>query len=821
MLIRSAILTLALSPALLGHSMGEMPGAARPAASGTVSLPQSFVESKTGFMMLGDGLAASLEQGRMRWLISSEEDGQLQRSLITIEPMGARPDARPRGEDQLPGVINHFSGSPDEWITGLGTYRAVRYARLWDGIDLLLEAKGDTLKGTYVLAPGADPGAVRMRHHGADSVTLDELGRLVVATPAGELIDDAPVAWQLSDGQRQDIPVTFALEPTEKGAVDVLFALGDYDRSAPLLIDPAVIVQAGFFGGVDKDQLGEIAVDDAGFVYLGGWTRSDETTFPVLVGPELVWQDAGSPTQGDAFVAKLDPSGETLIYAGFIGGTGLDFIQGMAVDSLGRAYVGGHTSSKLSTGFPAVVGPSLSHGGGNDGWVARISADGSSLDYCGFIGGNADDRVFDLDIDDSFRAYVVGRFKSAKSTLPLVVGPYGLTPGGASDSFVARVAPSGQSLEYCGYLGGDALDDITQVAVDSLDGAWFAGWTTSTNFPVVGTLGTTMSGTQDMVIGRVKPTGASLTSCGYVGSAGSEFPSKLAVDSVGAVYLGGVTGDTSTFPTLVGPQLVPFGPVDGVLLKLALDGQSFEWSGFTGTYYGVSPRIDDTDTLWFSAYVDDGAPIPVLNTVLGKVDPAGQSLEIVANLFPGTGVAFVDMAIVPAALTPGVTEFWFGGNTTVDETVFPVVTGPDLTANGAEDVIVLRLQVGDDPWTDLGQGKSGTYGDPQLEGLGTLGALSPFSIELSNALENTTAWLAFGFSTLNAPFFGGTLIPDISAPGFFVPFSTDGLGQLTLSSVWPAGIPAGVSIYAQYWIVDPGAAFVPVAASNGLRGVSP
>ncbi|MFT7465272.1 MAG: hypothetical protein ACI9EF_003637 [Pseudohongiellaceae bacterium] len=289
----------------------------------------------------------------------------------------------------------------------------------------------------------------------------------------------------------------------------------------------------------------------------------------------------------------------------------------------------------------------------------------------------------------------------------------------------------------------------------------------------------------------------------------------------GRSYVGGVTGDSATFPTVVGPLPVPFDPVDGVVLKLALDGQSFAWSGFTGTYYGVSPIIDATDTLWFSVSFGDGTPGDIPHTVLGKVDPSGQSLDIVANLLPGTGVAFVDMAIVPAALTPGVTEFWFGGNTTVDETVFPAVTRPDLTPNGAEDVIVLRLQIGDDPWTDLGLARAGTHGEPLLEGVGTLGAFSPFSIELSNALENTTAWLAFGYSALNAPFFGGTLIPDINAPGFFVPLMTDGLGQLTLSSVWPAGIPAGISIYAQCWIVDAGAAFVPVAASNGLQGVSP
>lgn len=816
----SLILALAVVPALVAHTPtdGQQPMATP--LSGAVSLPQCFVEDGDGYLMHGAGLSASLETGRMRWVISGHDEGLPLRSLITMEPVGAQAQVAPQGEDVLPGVVSHFRGAPSAWRAGRRTFATVRYAELWPGIDLILEAKGQTLKGTYTVAPGAQPCSVRMRHHGADAVLIDEGGRLVVQTPAGELVDAAPVAWQQIDGERRDVPVAFALEAGPDGAVDVTFALAEYDHSAELLIDPAVIVQAGFLGGAEKEQAVGVSVDVAGNVYVAGWTRSDEMTFPVLVGPELIWDGAPSATQGDAFVAKLDPTGENLIYAGFIGGTNFDFAQGLAVDSLGRAYVGGHTASNETSGFPVIGGPSTTFSGGNDGWVARVSADGSSLDYCGYIGGNSGDRVFGIDVDDTFRAHVVGRFKSIPATLPLLVGPYLSQPGGSTDSFIARLAPDGLSLEYCGYLGGSSLEDITEVAVDSQGGAWFAGWTGSTDFPIVGPLGMVHSGASDFAVGRVAPDGMSLTASGLFGGASSDIPTSIAVDAAGAAYVAGITLDAPNFPVVVGPNLVPSGTTEGVLMKIAADGQSVVWSGFTGTGISGAMDVEADGTAWVITGVNDGTPAGTAS-VLATIPPSGMSLDTVATFAPGgeTFLGFID--IVPSALTPGVTEVWVAGQSTADEAAFPVVSGPDVTANGMEDVVLLRLQIGDDPWTDLGLARAGTYGDPVLAGLGTLGPLSPFSVVLSNALENTTAYLALGYATLNAPFFGGTLVPDISAPGFFVPFATDGLGQLQLGGTWPAGVPSGFSFYTQFWIADPGASFVPVAASNGLQGTTP
>ncbi len=126
-----------------------------------------------------------------------------------------------------------------------------------------------------------------------------------------------------------------------------------------------------------------------------------------------------------------------------------------------------------------------------------------------------------------------------------------------------------------------------------------------------------------------------------------------------------------------------------------------------------------------------------------------------------------------------------------------------------------------DPWEDLGFALAGFYGDPVLTGTGPLTAGTAMSIELTNALESTPAFLFVGFTALNfSPFYGGTLVPDFNPPGLLVVVVTDGSGELTLGTTWPAGITAGLEIYLQYWIEDAAGAFG-FSASNALRGTTP
>jgi hypothetical protein len=220
------------------------------------------------------------------------------------------------------------------------------------------------LKYTFLVKPGADLAQIKLAYRGATDVRLTNAGQMEVSTPVGGFTDDKPYAYQEVEGQRVEIPMAYALDPN--GASDshaYSFSVGAYDKSLTLVLDPVVLLYAGYIGGTGGDAGYGIAVDGAGNAYVTGFTSSTEATFPVAVGPDLIFNGSGAPEVGDAFVAKVKADGTGLIYAGYIGGSGYDIGYSIAVDAAGQAYVTGSTDSTEAT-FPVAVGPDLTHNGG-------------------------------------------------------------------------------------------------------------------------------------------------------------------------------------------------------------------------------------------------------------------------------------------------------------------------------------------------------------------------------------------------------------------------------------------------------------------------
>lgn len=222
-----------------------------------------------------------------------------------------------------------------------------------------------------------------------------------------------------------------------KGGPGLTYNGGTFDALvAKVKADGTGLVYAGYIGGADRDEANAIAVDSAGSAYVAGHTKSNQTTFPVKVGPDLTF-NGGT----DAFVAKVKADGTELVYAGYIGGPGTDEGNGIAVDSAGDAYVAGTTTSE--SGFPIRVGPNLFYGGGGtDAYVAKVKADGTKLLYSGYIGGEAQDSASAIAVDSAGNAYVAGDTLS-DDAFPVFIGPdliYNSTGALIPDTFVVKVS---------------------------------------------------------------------------------------------------------------------------------------------------------------------------------------------------------------------------------------------------------------------------------------------------------------------------------------------------------------------------------------------
>jgi pimeloyl-ACP methyl ester carboxylesterase len=583
------------------------------------------------------------------------------RWAVKLDFVGANPGARPAGIDQTEAVISYFKGRPDEWRTGLPTYAGLVYRDLWPGIDLIYSGTFNQLKYQFVVKPGADPQQIQLAYRGATSVKINAAEQLEVTTPLGGFTDDVPYAYQeTAGGQRVEVSMAYQLATDALRVADVTdtlsdtddsyplhqlhakhplptytFRLGDYDPTRPLILDPAVLVYAGYIGGSDSDDSGGIAVDSAGNAYVTGVTNSTEATFPVTSGPDLTFNG-----NDDAFVAKVNPAGTGLVYAGYIGGSAIDASSGIAVDSAGNAYVTGRTYSTEAT-FPVVGGPDLTFNGGyEDAFVAKVNAAGTGLVYAGYIGGSNYDEGNDIAVDSAGNTYVMGITYSDQTTFPVAGGP-DLTYNGSQDAFMAKVNAAGTGLVYAGYIGGSGNDWGFGIAVDGAGNAYVTGVTSSdqTTFPVAGGPDLTYNGrSEDAFVAKVNPAGTGLVYAGYVGGSGDDEGNDIAVDGAGNAYVTGTTDSTeATFPVAGGPDLTYNGGWDAFVTKVNAAGTGLVYAGYIG-----------------GSYIDAGYGI--------AVDSAGNA--------------------------------YVTGYTASTEATFPVVGGPDLTYNGAGDAFVAKVSEG-------------------------------------------------------------------------------------------------------------------------------
>ncbi len=424
----------------------------------------------------------------------------------------------------------------------------------------MYHASEHDLEYDFVIRPGADPNALRLRFEGGTRPVLDANGDLVFKTASGELRQRKPRVWQEVEGQRREIECRYALS----GRSEVKLVLDNYNRSTELVIDP-VLAYSTYLGGNDLDVTTGIAVDSVGYAYVTGYTQS--SNFPVTT----------SSFHGsyDVFVTKLNTSGGGLIYSTFLGGVGQDEANGITIDNAGSVYVTGFTSS---SDFPFTINSFV---GSYDAFVAKLGATGT-IQYCTALGGIGQNYGVAIAVDTSGSAYVGGTTTS--NAFPATVGSYKTTLTGSSDAFVAKLLPSGQ-IAYATYLGGASDDSGTAIAIDSSGNAFIGGTTLSANFPATtGAYATAFSGIQDGFVAKLNATGSSLIYATYLGGSSLDAVSGIAVDAAGNAYVSGAT-QSSDFPTTLGAfttgRPTQFGN-SGFVAKLNASGAALLYSTYLG-----------------------------------------------------------------------------------------------------------------------------------------------------------------------------------------------------------------------------------------------
>ena len=269
-------------------------------------------------------------------------------AVVRLRLEGANPQPSVTGLDRLAGASNYFIGNdPANWQLGVPNYGSVQYAGVYPGIDVVYYGNQRQLEYDFVVAPEADPRRITLAFDGVDRLSIDPQGNLRLQTAHGELVQQKPVIYQDIRGTRQHVDGRYVLQAHGR----VGFAIGSYDVTQPLVIDP-VLSYSTYLGGGGSDIGYAVAADSAGNAYVTGSTSS--VTFPGASGSAIQPSLRGG---SDVFVAKLNAAGTALVYSTYLGGSASEIGRAIAVDGAGNAYVTGETDSP-TTGTGAVPFPS-------------------------------------------------------------------------------------------------------------------------------------------------------------------------------------------------------------------------------------------------------------------------------------------------------------------------------------------------------------------------------------------------------------------------------------------------------------------------------
>ena len=631
--------------------------------------------------------------------------------------------------------VNYFVGERARWRSDVPAFAGVDLGEIYPGVRLSLHAHGSNVEKVFLVSPGADAGRIRLAVEGVEALHLCENGELALVTALGDVRFTAPVAWQEREGERIAVEVDYAVEGCSYG-----FRVGPYDSGLPLIIDP--LFASTFIGGAADDFLQDMAVDGAGNVYVTGYTWS--TDFPM----------AGSPPQGaargntDVFVARLNSSLSQLVASTYLGGPYMDKGQGITFSTNASAI---YVTGEAGQGFPMTAGAYNTnfHVGASwyvgDAFVARLSADLSTLEASTYLGGTRGDAATRVAVQPSGSDVAVVGW-TASSDFPATAGAYDTTyNGGVSgiiDVFAAKFNATLSSLQAATYLGAPAYDFASDLALDTTGNVYVAGHTLSYNFPTTtGAYRTNYyenPNLYDGFLSKFSPTLGTLPASTFLGGVNDDFINAVVLDPYGGVVVVGQT-DSGDFPVNWGSfDRFLDGPTDAFLARLDTSLSTLLASTYLG---GSNTETATALALDQWAYVYVAGTTESLHGGLGENFPVSAaaynsaytadgfvcSFDLgLSSLRASTLIGGASNTVCQALSVFGTNRLFLAGYTDADS--FPTTPGAyDRTRNGSNDAFVAALDL------DL------TFGDPTLAAPGAIAAGEQLS-----AINIPVCWYGVG-----------------------------------------------------------------------------
>lgn len=625
-----------------------------------------------------------------------------QTAAIHMHVVGGNAQAQIAAGTQLPGRSNYFIGNDRrQWHSDVPQFARVSYRDVYPGVSLAFYGVQKQLEFDFIVAPGASAAPIELGISGAKKVATDGTGNLVLTSSVGDVLLHKPVAYQQKDGARQPVDARFVLQADNR----VSFELGKYDHSRELVIDPSVSY-ATYLGGTLEDDAYGIAIDSAGDAYVTGQTTS--TNFPTVSG------GVATTNRGvfDAFVTKISADGSSLVYSTFVGGTGEDSGNAIAVDGSGNAFVAGGTGS---SDFPHNGGYQTALKGGLDAFVFELNSSGSALTYSTYLGGTGDDYASGIALDGG-NAYIVG--STFSSDFP-THNPIQSVLNGSSNGFVTELNSSGNALVYSTFLGGGTGDFASAVAVDSSGNTYVTGATPSPTFPTTasafqktcGSDGNCNGGLPDAFVTVINAAGSAYVYSTFLGGEGIDQGLGIAVDGSGDAYVTGLTQSSVHFPLKSALQSTfGGGAQDAFITELNPTGSALLYSTFLGgslSDAGTGIALDGNQDAFVTGQTNS-TNFPMVSATQGtlgggndafvsEISASGSQLlfstYLGGTLNENTNTPGANLAAIGSIAVDSIgANIYVAGNT--GSSNFPATAGAKQTASGGgNDAFVAKYSV--------------------------------------------------------------------------------------------------------------------------------
>ncbi len=515
-----------------------------------------------------------------RWM--DEQEVAYEALVWNLRFARSSPIAAISGRKRMPGKINYFMGADSsKWVRGAERFQELWYEDLYPGIDLRYYGTDNhEIKYDLIVKAKADPKRIRMYFEGTEGYQINGEGELEISTKWGIVKDAAPYAYQFINGEEIEVPVVYKAIDEQTLGFQVK---GRYNHNYPLIIDPVILNWATYMHSSGSDDYVMATTLDADkYVYITGYTKS--LSFPTTPG---VYQDLYGGGI-DAYVAKMTPQGNSLVFATYLGGYDWELSYGIGLNAKKDVYIAGFLRS---ANFPTTIGAvqPVSGGGLVEGFVSCISNNGDNLIYSTYLGGSDRDYLYDMRVNAVGEAYVVGYTLS--SDFPTTPGAMQSSLNGNGDAFVTKLSSDGGSVLQSTFVGGSNYDLANGMALRPNGEVFVVGNTGSTDYPVTpGVLQPNISTApslvvEDAFITRLAPDFGSAIYSTYMGGTNTDGAYCVAVNNNGEAFISGVTYSTDlntsigAFQSTSNPNL---GSGDAFVARIANDGSALQYLTYLG-----------------------------------------------------------------------------------------------------------------------------------------------------------------------------------------------------------------------------------------------